>query len=297
MRELSDIDSGGNEDLIARMRCMLEDTGFTEDAALVFRRIIYEYYRRHRRMLPWRQTPNPYHILVSEIMLQQTQVERVIPKYELFIREFPDFCSLANAPLRKILRVWQGLGYNRRAMALKEIAGIVVNRFDGELPSDIDVLMSFPGIGRATASEIAAFAFERPCVFIETNIRRVFIHFFFHDEDKVRDADILPLVQETLDAGNTREWYYALMDYGAMLKKKHPNPNRRSAHYQKQSPFEGSDRQIRGMILKVLVARSSVSEPELIRELDTSPENARRNIARLQEEGFVKEKQGTYTLA
>src|SRR5574337_224310 len=146
-----------------------------------FQKTIYCYYRKYGRTFPWRITHNPYHILISEIMLQQTQVQRVMGKYEPFINAFPDFSSLARAQLRMIMRQWQGLGYNRRAIALKQIAQRVMEEFHGELPSSVETLMTFPGIGRATASAISAFAFHIPAVFIETNIRRVFIHVFFHD--------------------------------------------------------------------------------------------------------------------
>ncbi len=144
-----------------------------------FQKTIYRYYGKYGRTFPWRMTHNPYHILISEIMLQQTQVQRVMGKYEPFINAFPDFSSLARAPLRLILKQWQGLGYNRRAIALKLISRRIMEEFHGELPSSVETLMTLPGIGRATASAISAFAFHIPSVFIETNIRRVFIHGFF----------------------------------------------------------------------------------------------------------------------
>ena len=149
------------------------------DTIRTFQRLIYRFYREHGRTFPWRRTRNPYHILVSEIMLQQTQTERVEEKYEQFLTHFPDFPSLAEAPLREILRVWRGLGYNRRAIALKNIASAVITEFHGNLPSCPEALISLPGIGRATACAICAFAFNKPVVFLETNIRRVFIHHFF----------------------------------------------------------------------------------------------------------------------
>jgi A/G-specific adenine glycosylase len=186
-----------------------------------------------------------YRILVSEIMLQQTQVERVLDKYKVFIRIFPDFSSLAVAPLADILKVWQGLGYNRRAVALQKIAISVMKESRGRLPVTREELLKLPGIGKYTASAILTFACNQPNIFIETNIRRVFIHFFFRDRENISDAEILPLIEMTLDAGNPREWYYALMDYGAMLKKTVENPNRKSSHYKKQAPFHGSNRQLR----------------------------------------------------
>jgi A/G-specific adenine glycosylase len=237
-------------------------------------------------------TDDPYHIFVSEIMLQQTQVARVMAKYGQFLAAFPCFLSLAHATLREILKVWQGMGYNRRAQTLKKSAELVVEQFDGQLPSSPGELMTLPGVGRTTASAIAAFAFQEPAVFVETNIRTVFIHFFFRNGGPVKDSEIIPLVARTLDTNNPRKWYYALMDYGVMLKKKHKNPNRKSAHYKKQDPFKGSNREIRGMIIRVLLAKPHCSERELIQSLSVDPERINRVLIMLQKEGFVK-KSGT----
>src|SRR3989338_1522847 len=266
-------------------------------AILKFQQEIYRHYCEHGRKMPWRMTYDPYCILVSEIMLQQTQVERVMGKYEQFTGKFPDFTSLARAPLRLILREWQGLCYNRRAIALKRIAQRVMKEFHGNLPASVETLTTFPGIGKATASAIAAFAFYEPTVFIETNIRRVFIHCFFHDKHNVKDTDILPLVEMTLDTSNPREWYYALMDYGVMLKQKYENPNWRSAHYQKQSPFQGSNRQVRRTILKMLTRKSSISKREIVEKLQISSDTLKNNLAQLLKEGFIKRMRGKYTIA
>jgi A/G-specific adenine glycosylase len=256
-----------------------------------FRQIIYQYYAEHRREMPWRVSRDPYHILVSEIMLQQTQVGRVLAKYELFISTFPDFDSVYKAPLQEILGVWQGLGYNRRAIALQKICRLVVNEYDGLLPSSAETLQTFPGIGPATAGAICAFAFNQPAVFIETNIRRVFIHFFFSNKSGVKDKEILPLVQGTLDTRSPRRWFHALMDYGAMLKSEKHNPNRRSAHYNRQAPFQGSNREIRGLILKTLLEKPELPEVELIRAVAKSPERVRSIIAQLTKEGFLVRKE------
>ena len=252
-----------------------------------FKQTIYQYYAEHRREMPWRVSRNPYHILVSEIMLQQTQVGRVLAKYEEFTSRFPDFDSVNKAPLQEILGVWQGLGYNRRAIALQKICRLVVTKYGGVLPNSSDTLQTFPGIGPATAGAICAFAFNQPTVFIETNIRRVFIHFFFPDKNGVKDKEILPLVQGTLDTRSPRTWYHALMDYGAMLKNEEHNPNRRSAHYNRQAPFQGSNREIRGLILKTLLERADLTEVELIRALGKSPKRVQPIINQLTKEGFL----------
>jgi len=255
-----------------------------------FQKEIYLHYKRHRRALPWRRTHDPYKILVSELMLQQTQVGRVIEKYRKFLRRFPTIESVARAPLRAILEAWQGLGYNRRALALKRLATICVDRYAGRIPRTIEALKFLPGVGAATAGAVCAFAFDKPVVFIETNIRSVFIHFFFRDRGEVKDSEILPLVEQTLDAKHPRQWYYALMDYGTMLKEQHTNPSRRSAHYTRQSPFEGSLRQIRGMILRTLVKQPGISEAILVKEINRDGEMVRKALRQLRTEGFIVKK-------
>ncbi len=218
-------------------------------------------------------------------------------KYRAFVQAFPDFASLAKAPLHEILKVWQGMGYNRRAIALKRTAEIITEEFRGTFPSSEGDLVKLPGIGKYSASAILAFAFGRPTVFIETNIRRVFIHFFFQDREGIKDSEIFPLVEKTLDHAHSREWYYALMDYGVMLKKEIQNPNRRSAHYKKQTPFQGSNRQVRGRILKLLSKKPSISESEILYALRSDPEQIRENLAALQKEGFIGKKGKRLTIA
>lgn len=262
-----------------------------------FKKEIREYYQNHARDFPWRNTVDPYHILVSEIMLQQTQTGRVLEKYERFLSEFPDFFSLARARLQNVLSIWQGLGYNRRAIALSSIACQVVSEFDGALPSSEEMLVKFPGIGKATASAIAAFAFNKPSIFIETNIRRVFIHFFFHDRKTVTDAEILPLISKTLDRSDPRRWYYALMDYGAMLKKNVLNPNRKSAHYKIQSRFEGSHRQLRGMVLKEIIATQRGNVSSIAKKIDQSPDKILEVLSELQKEGFIKKQKKGFVIS
>lgn len=261
-----------------------------------FRRVIAAFFRENRRPMPWRDTSDPYRIVVSEIMLQQTQVERVREKYPPFIDRFPNFASLAAAPLQDVLALWQGLGYNRRAIALRDIAKTVITDFEGILPPATDILKTLPGIGHATASSIAAFAFNLPAVFIETNIRRVFIHHFFHDRTDVHDREILPLVEATLDRNNPREWYYALMDYGTALKKTVPNPNRRSRHYSRQSKFEGSARQKRGAILRFVLGNPGCTAVDIASHLDAPSETTRALLQQLVAEGFLQATKTRYSI-
>jgi len=252
-----------------------------------FRRIVYRHYRHHGRDLPWRQTDNPYEILVSEIMLQQTQVSRVVEKYETFIRTFPDIGSLAGASLRAVLTAWQGLGYNRRALSLKNIAKGVMSDYSGQIPSTVSLLTLLPGIGTATAHAICAFAYNQPVVFIETNIRTVFIYHFFDERKNVHDGEIRPFVAQKLDRKNPRQWYNALMDYGVALKKAHRNPGRRSASHRKQAPFEGSARQVRGTVLRVVLKRTPLSFDKLVASVPYDNETVRQSVIQLEREGLV----------
>jgi A/G-specific adenine glycosylase len=268
------------------------------DAGIVwFRELIYRYYRDHRRDFAWRKTTVPYHIVVSEIMLQQTQTSRVIEKYAQFIATFSDFHALAHASPRDVLTAWSGLGYNRRGLALHAIAQRVTAEYAGILPADPIILESFRGIGPNTAGSIAAFAFNIPTVFIETNIRAVFIHTFFHGRaDKIKDQELLPLVEQTVDKNNAREWYYALMDYGVMLKKQFVNPSRKSQSYHRQSKFEGSERQIRGAIIKLLTQFSTLSFNQLIEFIKQEPERIQKNLEDLRNERLVQKKDEHYFL-
>lgn len=228
---------------------------------------IYASYREHGRPFPWRETRDPYKIVVSEIMLQQTQTFRVEKKYTAFIERFPDFKTLAGTSLQELYRYWQGLGYNKRALALREIAKTVIEEYQGRVPSDPDVLKKLPMVGSATSCSIVTFAYNIPTIFVEVNIRRVFLHEFLQGAENVSDRDIFPLVEETLDRKNPRDWYYALMDYGVLLKRLYPDPVKRSRHYAKQKPFEGSNRQIRGRILHCAARNSGFNIKEIYAEL------------------------------
>ncbi|MHB8844878.1 MAG: HhH-GPD family protein [Nitrospirota bacterium] len=261
-----------------------------------FRRKVYDHYDDQGRDLPWRKRITPYRILVSEIMLQQTQVERVIEKYREFLAAFPGFRALAQAPAAKLLRIWSGMGYNRRVLSLKALAQTVVSDHRGRLPSDPEILVTLPGIGVYTAGAVAAFAFNKPVVFMDTNIRRVYIHEFMPDRKNIRDDELLPLVRATLDTRDPRKWYNALMDYGSMLKREHGNPNTKSAHYTRQSPFENSNRQVRGRIMKVLVTMAPLSGARIVKETGMDAERVKKSLAVLEKEGFIRKKGRTFSL-
>ncbi len=282
--------------LVSEFRRRFADTGMTPDLIRDFCDEVMEFYEtKGRHDMEWRLRFDPYRIVVSEVMLQQTQVPRVAGMYPKFIEKFPDFAALAAAPQAELLAAWQGMGYNSRALRLQKLARQVVEEYSGVLPQEPEVLAQLPGIGPATSCSIAAFAFNRPVVFIETNIRRVFIHYFFADDAVVDDRDLLPLVAACLLPDRSREWYWALMDLGTALKSSVPNPNRRSRQYVKQSVFEGSDRQVRGAVLRALLADDAKTAEEVARTIGKSPERVRRILEEMCDEGFfVREEGGGY---
>ncbi len=261
-----------------------------------FTKTVWGYYNKHRRSFPWRENTSIYSVVVSEIMLQQTQAPRVIEKYNAFLTAFPDFQSLAHAPLRDVLALWKGLGYNRRALQLKKLADMVNS---SAFPHDREALMELPGIGPNTAGSIMAFAFNTPQAFIETNIRTVFIHFFFNiTRGKIDDKKILKLVEASLvgrNHTNPREWFYALMDYGVYLKKTFPNPSRKSKHHVKQSPFKGSNRELRATILQSIVETPRTRQ-EIIKHIKRKPSEIDKNLSALESEGFIIKKDRLYRI-
>ncbi len=264
----------------------------TEDLEL-FRRVVLEHYRVAGRDLPWRHTRDPYRLLVSEIMLQQTQVARVLTKYPEFLALFPDVWTLASSPTSAVLAAWQGLGYNRRGLALQRAARRVVTIHDGTFPLSQHDLRSLPGVGPATAGAIAAFAYGHGVPYVETNIRAAFLHHFFPDEHDVTDRDILPLVEATLDMNDPRTWYYALMDYGSWLKRVVANPSRRSRHHHRQAPYQGSRRQLRAQILRLFLARREEAPVETAAQVAIllpgwDVGEVETVMCRLTEEGFLK---------
>ncbi|MDQ3099016.1 MAG: A/G-specific adenine glycosylase [bacterium] len=258
-----------------------------------FKQRVWDYYHANKRSFPWRETTDIYFILVSELMLQQTQTDRVVPKYTAFMQIFPTVASLASASLTEVLGMWQGLGYNRRALFLKRLSEEVVGYHSGVVPETVAKLDALPGIGYATACAILTYSRNIPTVFIETNVRTVFIHSFYPDQTEVKDADIEPLVAAAVDNENPREWYYALTDYGVMLKKNVPNPNRKSAHYVKQSSFLGSDRKIRGEIVRLLLDKPSWTVDDLYASTGTDYARLGKILKGMTKDGLVQS-DGTY---
>lgn len=218
--------------------------------------------------MPWREDTQPYYVLVSELMLQQTQVERVIPKFQAFITAFPNVASLAQASLAGVLTEWQGLGYNRRAKFLHEAAKMIMNDFAAEFPTNVLDLLRLPGVGKNTAGAIRAYAFNRPAIFVETNVRTVYFHHFFADRESVTDHVIREKLQETFDREHPREWYWSLMDYGTCLKSQGVRNISQSRHYSKQSPLKGSVREVRGQIIRELIGNGSTDAKLRVRFRD-----------------------------
>ena len=266
----------------------------TIDEIEEFKAAVWQNYRERGRSFPWRETSDPWAILLSEVMLQQTQTERVIPYWQRWLSLWPNPQALASAPFDRVLREWSGLGYNRRARFLAQTASLLVQNYQGKLPEDSVELEKLPGIGTYTARAIACFAFAIPSVFIETNIRSAFLHFFFAGQDGVGDKELVPLLERTLDRDQVRRWYWALMDYGAELKKISPNPSRRSAHYQKQSPFKGSLRQSRGAALKILSHQGAQDIGNLVRLTGLPEDRLTLALSKLRAEGLVAEAGGIY---
>lgn len=237
------------------------------------------------RDMPWREDTRPYYVLVSELMLQQTQVARVILKFEAFIKRFPDEKSLASAGLADVLKLWQGLGYNRRAKFLHEAAKMITNEFDGVFPQNETDIVKLPGVGKNTAGAIRAYAFNQPSTFVETNVRTVYIHHFFNDQFDVDDKQIIELLEETLDKSNPRRFYQSLMDYGTWLKANGVRNIASSKHYKKQSPLKGSLREARGEIIRQLTSGDKTIDE--LQDLVNMDDRFARALEGLQHDGLV----------
>ncbi len=283
--------------LVSEFRTRFKEEGITPSLVSDFRDHVMEFYEaKGRHDMAWRHTDDPYKIVVSEVMLQQTQVSRVTVMYPAFIEKFPDVSALAKADTTELLAAWQGMGYNRRALNLQKLAKIIVDEYGGKIPDDPELLVKLPGIGKATSCSIAAFAFNKRVIFIETNIRRVFIHYFFDEDSIVDDAEILPLVSAMLP-DDPQNWYWALMDLGTALKTSVKNPNQRSKHYVKQKAFEGSDRQIRGEVLRRMIILETADAEELATELDEDAGRVHGVMEKMADEGFfVREEEGKYRI-
>ncbi|HUQ29994.1 MAG TPA: A/G-specific adenine glycosylase [Candidatus Paceibacterota bacterium] len=262
-----------------------------------FRKTVWAHYKKNgRHDLPWRKTRDPYRILVSEVMLQQTQVERVIPYYKNFLEKFPTPKALATASLAEVLKAWQGLGYNRRAKMLWQAAKEVTKKYRGIFPKTAGELEELPGIGPYTARAVATFAHNDNSIFIETNIRTVITHHFFSRRRRVADTELVEVLTRLLPKGKAREWYAALMDYGSYLKRSGVKLNAKSKHYTKQKQFKGSDREARGAILREL-AKGNQTQKRLTGLLgDARVNQIKFQLTKLRAEGLIERRGKIFTL-
>lgn len=261
-----------------------------------FQQAIWKNYHEQGRSFPWRNINDSWGILVSEVMLQQTQTSRVIPYWLRWMEKWPTPQALASASMDEVLREWAGLGYNRRGRYLKLAAETITANFNGQVPRTLQDLLQLPGIGSYTAGAILCFAYNEPVVFIETNIRSALLHFFFQDEKKVPDKQLIPILKATLDRHNPRIWYYALMDYGAQLKKVTLNPSQRSAHYSRQAPFKGSLREARGYIVRMLAEKGPASLDNLAECTTIEYDRLQAALESLAKEELVAETSGLYRI-
>ncbi len=229
--------------------------------------------------------------MVSEIMLQQTQVSRVLEKYKEFLKKFPTARALADASLADVLKVWSGLGYNRRGKYLHDAAKVIVTNHKGKIPKDMVELRKLPGMGSYTASAVRVFAFNEPDVLIETNIRAAYIHHFYRGRSSVSDTQILKIAEQAAKGQDAGEWHGALMDYGVHIKKLHKNPARHSSSYVRQSPFEGSLRQVRGAILRELH-----KGPSELTKLRFEKARMKSALATLARDGLITQEKGKWRI-
>ncbi len=227
-----------------------------------FQRYIFAWWKTHKRDLPWRHTHDPYKILVSEVMLQQTQVSRVLPKYEEFLTAFPTVYALAKTSPAEVLKVWKGMGYNRRALYLHKAAQIICVTYKGCFPKDYELLTKLPGLGIYTARALLVFAYKENVAMVDTNIRQIITHFFF-DDIAQKASIIADVADQLLPKGKSWEWHQALMDYGAIAL----NVSRITSHVsQKKSiPFRESNRFYRGRIMDRL-REGDISQRDLLKE-------------------------------
>ncbi|MBN1929713.1 MAG: Fe-S cluster assembly protein HesB [Chlorobiaceae bacterium] len=250
-----------------------------------FQSKIFDFYEKNRRSFPWRETTVRYAVMVSEIMLQQTQADRVARRFSLWLERFPDVQSLASASLREVLEAWSGLGYNSRGQRLHRAAVMIVEQFDGRVPADPSQLIRLPGIGAYTSRSIPVFADNLDIAAVDTNIRRVLIH-ELNLPESITPKALLDVADEVLPKGLSRDWHNALMDYGAMELT-----GRRTgiAPLTRQSAFKGSRRWYRGALLRELLAVGELSRESVEERYADCPHGIGTIVDSLVMESMIEE--------
>lgn len=233
-----------------------DSTAVSPERIQEFQKKVFSFYKKHGRELPWRQTTDPYKILTSELMLQQTQVNRVVPYYEKWIARWPTVGALASASRAEVLSAWMGLGYNTRAVNLHKAVQKIVTEFDGDVAEAMRQYNEIPGVGRYTSQAVLIFSTNADLVTVDTNIRRIFISEFHLSQD-ISDRELWEYAEMCLPHGKSRQWHNALMDYGALHQTVKKTGIRSKSP---QSKFEGSNRQIRAAILRILLCDPSSFE-------------------------------------
>jgi len=258
-----------------------------------FREKIFNFYRLNGRVFPWRNTTDRYAVMISEIMLQQTQADRVIPKFEVWLQHYPDVAHLASAPLQQVLSLWSGLGYNSRAVRLQRCASIIMESFGGIVPSKPELLQTLPGIGEYTCRSIPVFADNLDTAAVDTNIRRIIIHEFTLPED-TSAVQLQQTAEALVPPGQSRAWHNALMDYGALFLTSKITGIRPLT---KQSKFQGSKRWYRGKLIKELIGREGMYLEEITEKYASCPWNLDEIINDLIIEGLVERQESANSRA
>lgn len=272
-----------------------------------FNRTLFLWHKKNYRPMEWRDTKNPYRILVSEIMLQQTQVARVKEKYAEFVKKFPTVQILANAPLGDVLRAWSGLGYNRRAKYLHHCAKEVVEKHQGKFPSSYEELVKLPGIGRSTAGALLAFAFDEDTPMIDTNIRRILVRTFFNGKNVPSDKELYAFASSLIPKGKGRVWNYAMLDLGATTctARNHADDCPINTLHGKvsdfvykkpQKKFAGSERFYRGKLLKHLAQQTSLTSAQVAKVLADYPHDRAVLLKKMAGEGMIVKRKAHYSL-
>ncbi len=264
---------------------------FSAERIQEFQKKVFSFYQKNKRDLPWRKTTDPYKILLSELMLQQTQVNRVILYYEKWITRWPDIHALASASLAEVLQAWMGLGYNTRAINLHKAARKIVTEFDNDVLEAMKQYKEIPGVGRYTLQAVQIFSTNADLVTVDTNIRRIFIK-EFNLPEKVSDKELWKLAEKCLPIGKSRDWHNALMDYGALHLTSQKTGIKPKTQ---QSRFEGSDRQIRARILRCLL-NDTMSLSELKKTFRIEQKRLRRILDKMVTEKIIVNKNNSYQL-